>query len=146
MRRRIEPPTWGAPGTKPRIVIENADPAERWVEDRILADAGYEVVTCAGPDTPRTGPCPLVVGADCPGIAGADVVVSSLRVEKDAGRAVLAGIRKRYPDMPIIVDAPPAAVADHAAALEGCQVVFPLTSVTLLEAVDTALGRTAVAG
>jgi hypothetical protein len=143
-QRTVDPPTWGPRGTKARIVIENADPAEQWAEDRILREAGYEVLTCAGPDSLAGRPCPVVLGTDCPGVAGADVVVSSLRVEKDGGRAVITGLRARYPDIPLVVDAPPAAVADHADALEGCHVIFPLTARTLVEAVDTVLAERAI--
>jgi DNA-binding NtrC family response regulator len=123
-----------------RVVVENVDGAERFIEQAILEDAGFEVVGCAGPAELQDSTCPVTAGSDCPAIEAADLVVSSFRVEDPDGSRIIGAIRQRYPDTPIVVEAPPAAVQRHGEVLEGCHVLYPLTAQTLLGAASQILG------
>lgn len=87
-------PAWtGGRGERPRILLEHPDPAALRVLGDGLEDEGFDVLTCGGP-RPEVGPektCPLLRGKGCPGVDGADVVVTGLLVEDDEqGRIVLA--------------------------------------------------------
>lgn len=135
-------PEFTAPSTgRPRIVLENADGAERFIESRILTEAGYDVVGCAGPDELQDHHCPVVEGGDCPAMLQADAVVTSFRVERPEGAAIVRSVRQRYPGLPVIVEAPPAAEERAGDVLDGCHVLFPLTEKRLLAKLDTVFAR-----
>ncbi len=96
MRRRPRgaPPEWtGAADVRPRVLLEHRDPSVLDILSDGLEDEGFEVLTCGGP-RPEVGPgtaCPLLSGEACPGVDGADVVVTSLLVEDgEQGRIVVA--------------------------------------------------------
>jgi DNA-binding NtrC family response regulator len=128
------------PDGRIRVVVENEDFAERFVARKILEEAGFDVVGCGGPAELAGSRCPLTVGEDCAAIRDADVVVSSFRVEGSQGAEILASIRRRYPETPVIVEAPGAAVQGNEALLEGCHVVFPLTAGRLRDTVNEVIG------
>src|SRR3974390_302799 len=84
--RLIEPDSWPQPMGRPRVLGEHPDSAELWARAEILREAGYQVATCTGPTTQdgaSTGVhdevlrCPLVEGAGCSLVEGADVVVTT---------------------------------------------------------------------
>lgn len=55
----------------------------------------------------RREPCPslpLVHGTECPLLAKADVVVSSLGLERDSARAVLQAAGATHPELPVVVE------------------------------------------
>lgn len=132
------PPRFSPSGhERPRIVVENVGRAERFVEKSLLEEAGYDVVTCGGPRELTGERCPLPSGGSCPAVADADVLISSFRAQDPQGTEILGAIRRRYPDTPLIVEAPPAAVDSLGEVLEGCHVLYPLTGQRLLDAIDT---------
>ena len=137
-----EPPRFpGAPRTAPRVVVENFDYAERYMELEILRVSGFEVVGCGGPDELFVRGCPLLVGNDCFAITDADLVISSLRLEDPADEQIIRSIRERYPRTPLIVEAPPAVVERFTDVLEGCHTLYPLTAEGLLAAAIAAVGN-----
>jgi hypothetical protein len=123
-----------------RVVVEIPDPGDRWVASKLLTEAGYEVVSCGGPSD-LDQRCPIELGEGCPAIADADVVVSSLRADVVRHGGILAGVRARYPDTPLIVEAPAMVAAAHPDVLAGCEVVFPFTAETLRTRIDAVLAR-----
>jgi hypothetical protein len=123
-----------------RVVVEIPDAGDRWVASELLTAAGYEVVSCGGPSDLHRA-CPIELGEGCPAIADADVVVSSLRADVARHGGILAGLRARYPETPLIVEAPAMVATAHADVLEGCEVVFPFTAETLRTRIDEVLAR-----
>jgi hypothetical protein len=123
-----------------RVVVEIPDAGDRWVASELLTEAGYEVVSCGGPsDLDRS--CPIEVGESCPAIAAADVVVSSLRADVARHGGILAELRSRYPDTPLIVEAPAMVAVEHADVLDGCEVVYPFTAEVLRTRIDEVLAQ-----
>lgn len=125
-----------------RIVIEDWDAAVRAVVGRMLAEAGYAVVDCGGPDSLRAGRCPLEEGAACPGIEAADVVVSRFLTGSPRERAILTAIRRQHAETPLVVEAPPITAQRFAGVLEGCVVLPRFTTAELRRAVDEQVSTT----
>jgi DNA-binding NtrC family response regulator len=139
--RQAHVPAFGSePTEQVRVVIEHTDDAARFVEERVLRDAGYEVVGCGGPGELPGAACPVTLGGDCPAVAEADIVVTSFRVESRAGAEILRALRRRYPEVPLVVEAPPAAVQRYPEELEGCYVIYPLTAERLVAALAEVRG------
>lgn len=94
--QNAEPWPWNGP----RIVVEhpNEDAGLRMVA--ALRDEGYAVALCGGPD--EVAGCPLAGPGDCAIAHDADAVVSCLG--RDASPAVVAALRARCPDVPLIID------------------------------------------
>lgn len=103
-------PSWPEPTGAPRILVENPDPAMAWANARELDRAGYQVVTCLGPegapDLFPFGRCRLVDRGVCPLAEDADVVVFGLRFGHDRSRGVFRALRAAHPGLPICVEAP----------------------------------------
>lgn len=133
---------WPAPrGERLRVVVEDADGAERWACTRVLQRAGYDVATCGGPDA-NGGACRLVDTGRCGLVEGADVVVYNLSTARDANVAVLDALRERAAHVPTVVVIPEPDIARHRERLTNCVVVCaPLTSTDLVEAVARARRR-----
>jgi hypothetical protein len=121
-----------------RVLFESADGGERWAAGVVLAEAGYEVVTCGGPEAAPLTRCPVLDGDSCPAVCDADVVVSSIGMRWSAGLEVVAAIRSQHPDKPLIVEAPPAYAKMYHDLLDGCDVIHSLTTESLLDAVERA--------
>lgn len=90
-------PSWpdGPSGTARRVLVEHPEPAARDTIVRGLRDRGYEVVSCGGPGAhgdSRTERCPVLHGERCPGVDGADVIVSSLNINDQRERAIVRTI------------------------------------------------------
>lgn len=112
--------------SRPRAVVEDRDPHARHATERRLRSEGYDVVGCCGPESLSRRRCPLEEGSSCPAIDAADVVVVSLRSDTDRQPRVLAGIRERRPDLPVVVRASTRVAHRFREALDGCS-VEPLT-------------------
>lgn len=98
-----------------RLLVETTDPALLISDFRFLADAGFDVATCAGPDHDPYQ-CPMLHGEECELVEKADVVLHAL----DPGLRIAAAIKTSHPDLPVLVertrrrDGPPVPVP------EGC--------------------------
>jgi len=135
MKQRVPGRTWygsAGAGRRPRLLIEDTHPALEISDFAAFRDAGFDVAYCSGPGgTPRV--CPLLRGADCDVLAGADVVLHGL----DAAAGVAADIRWWHPELPVVVktDADPP---------EGCTAIPTCCSVKgQVDAVRRALPRPA---
>ncbi|MEZ5169291.1 MAG: hypothetical protein R3A49_00920 [Acidimicrobiia bacterium] len=126
---------------RPRVLIEHHGVAESEVVARILGEAGYVVATCEGPDASHGTACTMSKTGDCSLVDEADLVYHGLRVSDEVNREVLASIRRRYPDTPVIVEAAGPTLERYAEELEGfTTVAFPATSAGILRAVEAELG------
>jgi len=118
MKQRVPDRTWysASERRRPRLLIEDGHPALEISDFAAFRDAGFDVAFCSGPGlTPET--CPLLGGADCEVLAGADVVLHGLGPES----GVAAGIRWWHPELPVIVKAG-AAAGGCASIPAGCSV------------------------
>lgn len=102
MDQRMSRRTWSAPGRagrRPRLLIEDDWPALAVSDFTLFRDAGFDIAFCQGPgDDP--GACPLVRGQRCALIDSADVVLHGL----DPGLGIAAAIRRRRPELPVVVE------------------------------------------
>jgi len=128
MKQRVSRRTWYSPssiGRRPRVLIEDSHPALEISDFAAFRDAGFDVAYCSGPATEAAaesagsghapGTCPLLCGADCEILAGADVVLHGL----DPAFGVAADIRWWHPELPVVVktDAP---APDGCTAIPAC--------------------------
>lgn len=100
MRQRVPRRAWDAsarPGRRPRVLVEDANPALAISDFSAFQQAGFDVAWCSGAGTANG--CPLLRGGECEVLAGADVVITGLH----DGLAVAAAIRQRYPAKPVLV-------------------------------------------
>ena len=101
MKQRVPRRTWySSSGTqrRPRVLIEDGHPALEISDFAAFRDAGFDVAFCTGPGV-TPGTCPLLCGADCEVLAGADVVLHGLAPED----GVAADIRWWHPELPVVV-------------------------------------------
>lgn len=141
--RTLNPQPWPWP-ERPRVLVENPDDAAGLASASILRRAGYAVAVCCGPAERRRPPerCPLVGPDGCALVHGADVIVSSLGLERPEGRAVVQALRARYPETPLVVEVAPGEADRYRQALDGCDVIpSSVTPEQLLTAVRGALAR-----
>ena len=125
---RKPPPSFsGATSDRLRVVVENADLAEGAIEQRILEQAGCEVVLCEGPIGSGGTRCPLLTDESCPAIDDADAVISSLRMDDPSGAEVIDRLRD-CTTLKLVVAASPASADRHDARVRGVDVVYPLTA------------------
>jgi CheY-like chemotaxis protein len=118
-----------------RVVIENADGLGAVAQGLALHQAGFDVAICGGPELLAGHRCPVVEGERCALLEDADVVVHDLDVDEAQGREVLAAIRGRYPDLPVVLELPTEVAQRHSALLAGCHVTFPFDMDHLVEVV-----------
>jgi hypothetical protein len=94
-RHRTEKP-------RPLAVVEHPDGAARWAYGRALERAGFDVLTCGGPEVLPRGRCPLVTSGCCETAEAADVVVTALGMGSRETSDVLLSYTTRLPDTPIV--------------------------------------------
>jgi hypothetical protein len=80
---------------RPRVLIEDANPALAASDFAAYADAGFDVAVCSGPE--QAEECPVLRGADCPLAANADVALFGPDRLFGVGREVLEAFGRRYP-------------------------------------------------
>ncbi|MEZ5166093.1 MAG: hypothetical protein R2695_06235 [Acidimicrobiales bacterium] len=124
MRRRLplNPTTWPAAPTGPRVLIEHHDDAIASAVGNLLTEEGFVVAVCSGPDDRRT-PCPLVGFGTCQAAADADLVFYGLHVSDERDRDVLRSLRVHFEQTPVIVEMPVARIPLYRDELTGC---FPV--------------------
>lgn len=83
-----------------RVLVENPDRAQLEGAAGILADAGYDVATCAGAENGVR--CPLVEFGNCNLVGEADVVVTSADLP---GAAPLLELHESRGWPPVVVEA-----------------------------------------
>lgn len=101
MKQRVPRRTWHSPrraGQRPRILIEDDQPALAISDFSLFEQAGFDVAYCSGPDHDLTG-CPLLRGQQCPVLAGADAVLHGL----DPALGIAAAIHRQHPGTPVVV-------------------------------------------
>jgi DNA-binding response OmpR family regulator len=136
---RLSPQPWPWVG-QPRVLIEHADESAGLALASILRQAGYAVAVCPGPE--QAEHCPLTGPEGCAVAHGADVVVSSLGVERPEAREVLQALRMQRPGTPLIVEVPPGDNAEWQDLLEGCDVIAsPVQPDELVASVRAALAK-----
>jgi len=132
---RPEPWRWG----HPRVLVEHPDEAAGLAIASALRFAGYAVAVCPGP--PGRGQCPLVGPEGCAPAHDADLVVCALGYEGETGQEVLRALRTRYPNIPVLVEAPADMDADLRELMDGCeQLPAPSTPEQIVAAVQSMLG------
>lgn len=142
--RRSKPPAqdhdWESEPEKPRVLVELDDVTELDAVAVLLIDAGYDVATCEGPDRKAHTQCELSRTGTCTLVERADVVYHGLRMTDENHREVLASLGERFPDTPVIVEAPAPTLERYADLVRGHRLVrFPATRDTVLEAVGSVL-------
>ncbi len=100
------------------MLVEHPDEATGLAIASGLRFAGYAVGVCPGPR--GHGQCPLTGPAGCASAHDADLVVCSLGYEREVAREVLSELRTRYPEMPLLVEAPSDIDAGLGELLNGC--------------------------
>ncbi len=119
------------------MLVEHPDEAAGLAIASGLRFAGYAVALCPGPAGHAR--CPLTGPAGCAPAHDADLVVSSLGYEREAAREVLRELRTRYPDTPLLVEAPSDIDADAGLRelLDGChQLPAPASTEQIVAAVQ----------
>jgi hypothetical protein len=111
---------WPFAGT-PRVLVEHPVPETCFELVAELRHRGFAVALCSGPDA--LARCPLHDFEGCTAVAGADVVVTGLGLEREESRAVLRGLRVRYERTPLVVLAAVAEALELADELYGCTVL-----------------------
>jgi CheY-like chemotaxis protein len=113
----LKPQPWR--WSHPRVLVEHPDEEAGLGIASGLRFAGYAVAVCPGPRGHAR--CPLTGPAGCAPAHDADIVVCSLGYEREEAREVLRELRMRYPDTPLVVEAPSDMDADLRELLDGCR-------------------------
>jgi DNA-binding response OmpR family regulator len=141
---RLSPQPWPWVG-RPRVLIEHPDESAGLALAAILRQAGYGVAVCPGPE--QSERCPLTGPEGCAVAHGADVIVSSLGLERPEAREVLQALRMRRPETPLIVEVPPGDEAEWQDLLEGCDLIAsPVEPEKLVASVRAALAKSHAEG
>ena len=117
--------------------------AEAYACWRLLNNNGYDASWCPGPGRLFPRPCPLVASGRCVLVERADVVVSSLELQRASSRQVVAAVTHLHRDTPVVVQAPQPMLARWAPLFEGNwgPVQTPANKRTLLDSVEAALAK-----
>lgn len=128
------------PGARPRVLVEAVEWGTREHAAAALRDHGYDTVTCPGPEGAGQR-CRLAAGDGCSAAEGVDVVVHALRPWDPRNVEALRALRRRLPDLRVVVEVAAPDVARQKLDLEGCVVLeAPASAAGLVAAVGRALG------
>lgn len=147
MRRPLPTDDWDdAPPGAVRVLLECPPEHSPDIVAGILRRHGYAVRTCEGPD--RRHECPLVATGSCRLVSGADVVVNLFGAADPHRRQVLGAITDERRPPAVVTEVPEPEIrrrtesADWWFDRERVHIVeSPLTTATLIEAVEEALTR-----
>lgn len=138
--RRPAPPRWADDDGRPRarILVEHPDPVAQDVLATGLRQRGYAVVTCGGPraDGMTEVTCPLLEGERCPGVDGADAIVSALPLSSGPERAIVRRIAEDPGTGPILLETSRRHVAESLGDVDVHGTVLPLTVDRVVRALD----------
>jgi hypothetical protein len=130
--------TWPPAGTRRRVLVEI--PGGRWGHAPEVEDAGYDVLSCPGPDR-RRDPCPALTGQPCPLAAAADAIVVAM--PPGSTEELVAAHQRFHPDVPMVIVGAGESATDEADDSErtepspGCRLAQGSSSAALLEALRT---------
>lgn len=96
-------PSWPPVHQQPRVLVEV--PGGHWRAENAVREAGFEVLTCPGPQG-GWDCCPALRGETCPLFEGADLVVDAVPGEQ--GAALLEAHRSARPSVPVCIVVPDA--------------------------------------
>jgi CheY-like chemotaxis protein len=134
---KSSPQPWPWPG-HPRVLIEHPDEVVGLRFASVLRQAGYVVAVCPGPE--QSEQCPLAGPEGCAVAHGADVVVSSLGLERPEAREVLQSLQARCPETALVVEVAPGQEAELQDLLVGCDLLdSPVVPERLVASVRRAL-------
>lgn len=138
-RRAVLDGTWDTAGSeRPRAVVCTRDGVLAVAAARVLGDDGCEVRACSGPDESHL--CALLQNGSCPLVDGSDVVVDLFGLGDAEHWALLAALRVRYPELPVVADVAPGDRHRDPRLLEEVELIErPLRSSHLVASVDRAL-------
>ena len=102
-QRRFSPSAPWHRHHRPRLLIEDPDPALQVAEFRLYEEAGFDVALCAGPCEEEE--CPLTAGRDCELVDAADLVLMGPGMG-DHRAEVAAAILRQRPALPIVAQVP----------------------------------------
>jgi hypothetical protein len=89
--------------SRPRLLIEDPDPALRVEDFHRFTEAGLDVALCSGPDHDER--CRLVELGECPLAAAADVILMGPGLG-ESREEIAAALHRHHPDAPIIAKVP----------------------------------------
>jgi len=139
MKQRVPRRSWQpAPpaGHRPRVLVEDDQPALAVSDFSLFEQAGFDVAFCTGPGDDRAA-CPALRAERCPVLAGADVVLHGL----DPRLGVAGAIRRQCPATPVLLKRR-AAADSGAEPVPGRVLLAPECSVRgQIEALRSALAR-----
>jgi hypothetical protein len=96
--------SWPQAGrSRPRLLIEDPDPALRVADFHRFTEAGLDVALCSGPDQHER--CRLVELGDCPLAAAADVVLMGGDLG-ESRQEIATALHRHHPDVPVIAKVP----------------------------------------
>jgi hypothetical protein len=141
MKQRVPRRSWqcaGPAGHRPRILIEDDEPALAISDFSLFQQAGFDVAFCSGPGADPAS-CPLLRGEQCHALAQADAVLHGL----DPRLGVAASIHQRLPGTPVLVKQRCLADGSTQPVPAGCLPLAPECSVRgQMEALRRALAGT----
>jgi hypothetical protein len=117
-------PSWPATPGRRRLLVESQ--GGRWVHARDASRAGFEVMSCGGPDAR----CPALEGRPCPLAADADVIVLARPPADERTRELLEAHADLHRGVPVLVQRAAGEPGDPACSLRagstGAEVVATL--------------------
>lgn len=138
--RRHNHPTIPNGQRRPAVLVECDDGAAAFARMQLLQAAGYRVSWCPGPDGHPVRRCPLIDGSECPLLAKADVMVSSLGLDHESARLVLRAADSSHPELAVVIETTDASAETWSSVVDSHRLVAaPGSAVDLVTAVTEAL-------
>jgi hypothetical protein len=125
-------PSWPLTPGRHRLLVEAQ--GGRWAHAADATRAGFEVLTCGGPDAK----CPALEGRACPLAEGADVIVVARPPSDARTQSLIAAHSRLHPSVPVIVQAR-ADEADRG----GCSLLAGSTGAQVVATLRRAVGEAA---